>query len=143
MLNVIQDDLELTRRGFVTNYPDFRQWRKEAAEQGLDRRPLNVYLHLPYCIQRCAYCHYKTTTLRSTQLSDIDRYVDSLCREIEIADERSLLATSDARRITVDESARNIDAARGVKYPVHRRGAARLCVGAVDDQLGRTCSGGF
>jgi oxygen-independent coproporphyrinogen-3 oxidase len=88
MLNVIQDDLELTRRGFVTNYPDFRQWRKEAAEQGLDRRPLNVYLHLPYCIQRCAYCHYKTTTLRSTQLSDIDRYVDSLCREIEIAAER-------------------------------------------------------
>lgn len=88
MLNVIQDDQELTRRGFVTNYPDFRQWRKEAAEQGLDRRPLNVYLHLPYCIQRCAYCHYKTTTLRSTQLSDIDRYVDSLCREIEIAAER-------------------------------------------------------
>jgi len=88
MLNVIQDDLELTRRGFVTNYPDFRQWRKEAVEQGLNRQPLNVYLHLPYCIQRCAYCHYKTTTLRTTQLRDIDRYVDSLCREIEIAAER-------------------------------------------------------
>jgi oxygen-independent coproporphyrinogen-3 oxidase len=88
MLNVIQDDLEVTRRGFVTNYPDFRQWRKEAVEQGLNRQPLNVYLHLPYCIQRCAYCHYKTTTLRSTQLSDIDRYVESLCREIEIASER-------------------------------------------------------
>jgi oxygen-independent coproporphyrinogen III oxidase len=88
MLNVIQNDLEVTRRGFVTNYPDFRQWRKEAVEQGLNRQPLNVYLHLPYCIQRCAYCHYKTTTLRSTQLRDIDRYVDSLCREIEIASER-------------------------------------------------------
>ncbi len=88
MLNVIQDDLELTRRGFVTNYPDFRQWRKEAVDHGLNRQPLNVYLHLPYCIQRCAYCHYKTTTLRSTQLSDIDRYVESLCREIEIAAER-------------------------------------------------------
>ena len=88
MLNVIQDDLEVTRRGFVTNYPDFRQWRKEAVEQGLNRQPLNVYLHLPYCIQRCAYCHYKTTTLRNTQLSEIDRYVDSLCREIKIATER-------------------------------------------------------
>jgi oxygen-independent coproporphyrinogen-3 oxidase len=88
MLNVIQDELEVTRRGFVTNYPDFRQWRKDAVEQNLDKQPLNVYLHLPYCIQRCAYCHYKTTTLRSTQLSDIDRYVDSLCREIEIATER-------------------------------------------------------
>jgi oxygen-independent coproporphyrinogen-3 oxidase len=88
MLNVIADEVRLTRSGFVTNYPDFRQWRKEAVDQGLTRRPLNVYLHLPYCIQRCAYCHYKTTTLRSTQLSDIDRYVDSLCREIEIAAEQ-------------------------------------------------------
>jgi oxygen-independent coproporphyrinogen III oxidase len=88
MLNVIQDDLELTRRGFVTNYPDYRQWRKEAAEEGLNRQPLNVYIHLPYCIQRCAYCHYKTTTLRTTQLAEIDRYVGSLCREIEIATER-------------------------------------------------------
>jgi oxygen-independent coproporphyrinogen-3 oxidase len=88
MLNVIQDDLEVTRRGFVTNYPDFRQWRKEAVEQGLNKQPLNVYLHLPYCIQRCAYCHYKTTTLRDTQLSEIDRYIDSLCREIKIAAER-------------------------------------------------------
>jgi oxygen-independent coproporphyrinogen-3 oxidase len=87
MLNVIQNNLELTRRGFVTNYPDYRQWRKEAAEEGLDRQPLNVYLHLPYCIQRCAYCHYKTTTLRTTQLAEIDRYVGSLCREIEIATE--------------------------------------------------------
>jgi oxygen-independent coproporphyrinogen III oxidase len=88
MLNVIQDDLEVTRRGFVTNYPDFRQWRKEAVDQGLNRQPLNVYLHLPYCIQRCAYCHYKTTTLRDTQLSEIDRYVDSLCCEIKVATER-------------------------------------------------------
>jgi oxygen-independent coproporphyrinogen-3 oxidase len=88
MLNVIQDDLEVTRRGFVTNYPDFRQWRTEAVEQGLSRQPLNVYLHLPYCIQRCAYCHYKTTTLRNTQLTEIDRYVDSLCREIKMATER-------------------------------------------------------
>lgn len=88
MLNVIQDELEVTRRGFVTNYPDFRHWRTEAVEQGLNRQPLNVYLHLPYCIQRCAYCHYKTTTLRDTQLSEIDRYIDSLCREIKLATER-------------------------------------------------------
>jgi oxygen-independent coproporphyrinogen III oxidase len=88
MLEVLQEPLELTRRGFVTNYPDFRHWRREVAEEGLAKQPLNIYLHLPYCIQRCSYCHYKTTTLRNTQLAEIDRYVDSLCREIEIASER-------------------------------------------------------
>lgn len=88
MLEVLQEPVELTRRGFVTNYPDFRHWRREVAEEGLAKQPLNVYLHLPYCIQRCSYCHYKTTTLRNTQLAEIDRYVDSLCREIEIASER-------------------------------------------------------
>jgi oxygen-independent coproporphyrinogen-3 oxidase len=88
MLNVLQDSSELTRRGFVTNYPDYRHWRKESVEEGLNKHALNIYLHLPYCIQRCAYCHYKTTTLRSTQTSDIDRYVHALCSEIEIATER-------------------------------------------------------
>jgi len=88
MLNIIQDVSEVTRRGFVTTYPSFRNWRKEAADEGLCQKPLNVYLHVPYCIQRCAYCHYKTTTLQDTQLAEIDRYIDSLCREIEIASER-------------------------------------------------------
>jgi coproporphyrinogen III oxidase-like Fe-S oxidoreductase len=51
----------------------------EQAHAGLlNQQPLNVYLHLPYCLQCCAYCHYKTTTLRNTQLSEIDRYVGSL-----------------------------------------------------------------
>jgi oxygen-independent coproporphyrinogen-3 oxidase len=88
MLNVIQDVPVVTRRGFVTNYPPFRCWRKEGAEEGLAPKPLNVYVHLPYCIQRCEYCHFKTTTLRKSQLAEIDRYVQSLCREIEIATER-------------------------------------------------------
>jgi oxygen-independent coproporphyrinogen-3 oxidase len=87
-INVIQDPSELTRRGFVTNYPHFRHWRKEAGDEGLSAKPLNVYVHLPYCLQRCAYCHFKTTTLRKTQLAEIDRYVEALCREIEIAAER-------------------------------------------------------
>jgi oxygen-independent coproporphyrinogen-3 oxidase len=85
MLNLVADASEVTRRGFVTNYPAFRHWRKEAGEEGLHQQPLNVYLHLPYCVQRCAYCHYKTTTLAKSQLSEIDRYIESLCREIEIA----------------------------------------------------------
>jgi oxygen-independent coproporphyrinogen III oxidase len=85
LINVIPDTSELTRRGFVINYPHFRHWRKEAGDEGLSAKPLNVYVHLPYCLQRCAYCHFKTTTLRETQMAQIDRYVNALCREIELA----------------------------------------------------------
>lgn len=88
LINVIPDTSELTRRGFVTNYPHFRHWRKEAGGEGLSAKPLNVYVHLPYCLQRCAYCHFKTTTLRQTQMTQIDRYVSALCREIALAAER-------------------------------------------------------
>ena len=46
MLTVIQNDLELTRRGFVTNYPEYRHWRKEAIAQGLTMKPLNMSTHI-------------------------------------------------------------------------------------------------
>jgi len=84
--------IEMTRKGFITNYPPHRYWRPDVAERFLEAKPLNVYLHTPYCIQRCAYCHYKTTTLDDNRKAEIDRYVDALCREIEIASRRFHLA---------------------------------------------------
>ncbi len=91
MLNIVQDEgarTEITRRGFVTNYPQFRNWRQDMAGEGTALKPLNIYLHLPYCLQHCAYCYFKTSTLEETQKAEIDRYVLALCREIEIASER-------------------------------------------------------
>lgn len=73
---------EPTRKGFLTNYPPFRYWRPEAVEGFLAPRPLNLYLHVPYCIQRCAYCFYKVTELGDNRKVEIDRYVSALCREI-------------------------------------------------------------
>ncbi|HEX3763197.1 MAG TPA: coproporphyrinogen-III oxidase family protein [Kofleriaceae bacterium] len=80
--------IEVTRKGFVTNYPPYRYWRPEVAEQFLEAKPLNIYLHTPYCIQRCEYCHYKTTTLDENRKAEIDRYVRALCKEIELASSR-------------------------------------------------------
>ncbi len=87
MLNIIKDKPPLSRTGFVTNYPSFRYWRKPAAEAGLAPKPLNVYVHMPYCTQRCGFCYYKTKTLHATRVQEMNRYVDALCREIELATE--------------------------------------------------------
>jgi oxygen-independent coproporphyrinogen-3 oxidase len=39
-----------------------------------------IYIHIPFCRSRCIYCgFYSTTALDLRQ-----RYVDALCREMEI-----------------------------------------------------------
>jgi oxygen-independent coproporphyrinogen-3 oxidase len=75
---------DLSRKGFIITYPMFRYWNKEAVPEGIKPKPLNLYVHTPYCIQRCAYCYFKTTTLKDNRLQEIDRYVSSVCQEIEL-----------------------------------------------------------
>lgn len=88
MINTRKDNAywDPARKGFVTNYPNFLHWKKLSATEMADNRPLNVYVHTPYCIQQCAYCYYKTINLRGTNKAQrIDQYVDALCREVELA----------------------------------------------------------
>lgn len=39
-----------------------------------------LYIHIPFCASRCIYCGFYSTT----QLSQQDRYVDALCKEMEL-----------------------------------------------------------
>lgn len=43
-------------------------------------RKLAIYIHIPFCIQKCHYCDFATERLGVN--SDIDSYVDLLCLEI-------------------------------------------------------------
>jgi oxygen-independent coproporphyrinogen-3 oxidase len=44
--------------------------------------PLSLYLHIPFCAHRCAYCDFNTY---AGQEGLIPAYVDALCREIKFA----------------------------------------------------------
>lgn len=90
---------EPTRHGFLTNYPPFRRWRPESLDSFTTPRPLNIYVHTPYCVQRCAYCFYKVQTLGESRKAEIDRYVAALCREIELVAERFHLAEQPVKTI--------------------------------------------
>ncbi len=39
----------------------------------------SIYIHIPFCRQRCLYCDFNTYAGRS---ADIPAYVEALCREI-------------------------------------------------------------
>ena len=40
---------------------------------------LGVYVHIPFCVRKCAYCDFSSWAGR---MADMPRYVDALCREI-------------------------------------------------------------
>jgi len=77
------DQVKLSRVGFVSNYPHFRYWKKSGVPAILSAPPLNVYVHVPFCIQKCAYCYYKTEQYKNP--AQLNAYLDALEREIELA----------------------------------------------------------
>jgi oxygen-independent coproporphyrinogen-3 oxidase len=78
--------LEPARRGFITNFPNFQHWKNEDLSQPKEKKLLNIYIHLPYCIQRCSYCYYRTVNLKGNERNQqINDYVQALCKEIDLS----------------------------------------------------------
>ena len=79
--------LDLKRLPLITNYPSFRRWNRKALSQKMDGQPMCIYVHIPFCTQRCSFCYYKTVDLKEYR-PEVDRYVDVLCKEIDMATEK-------------------------------------------------------
>ncbi len=54
------------------------------AGRGLERDGLALYLGIPFCPTRCAYCSFISSDIKGS-LALVDPYADALCREIELA----------------------------------------------------------
>ncbi len=83
MMNRKNIEIKPSRKGFVTNYPHFRYWKKPAINDLLSGLPLNIYLHAPFCIRKCAYCYYRTEKYKNQV--QLDEYTEALCREIKLS----------------------------------------------------------
>ena len=47
--------------------------------------PLSIYVHIPFCVQKCAYCDFVSTSIHKAEHSyGIEAYFESLNREIEL-----------------------------------------------------------
>jgi oxygen-independent coproporphyrinogen-3 oxidase len=83
MMNMKNLEIQPSRKGFVTNYPHFRYWKKPAIHGLMSGPPLNIYLHIPFCLRKCAYCYYKTEDYKNP--AQLEEFVNALCREISLA----------------------------------------------------------
>lgn len=77
---------------FVAAYPPFSQWSPEAcgafrellsrpAESGT-AAPLGLYVHIPFCVERCRYCYY--LSLGGAGGGELGRYLDVLPKELAL-----------------------------------------------------------
>ena len=77
---------------FVANYPPFSFWTGEETakvSQCLARPPepdatLGLYVHLPFCRQRCHFCYFRVYTGLDAGRDRVTRYVDDVLRELDI-----------------------------------------------------------
>lgn len=76
-----------TREEFYTNYPFYKYWNSENNEKLLKPEGINIYIHIPFCIQICDYCFYNKELIKSKE--QVDEYVDYLCKEIKMISERN------------------------------------------------------
>ncbi len=84
---------EKTRAGgyFVTNYPPFSHWSSDETTDVQERlaqtpdmpdNPLGLYLHIPFCRQRCHFCYFRVYTDKNAK--QIHNYNQGLIEELRM-----------------------------------------------------------
>jgi oxygen-independent coproporphyrinogen-3 oxidase len=88
-----------TREEFYTNYPFYKYWNNGHNDQLLSGEGLNIYIHIPFCIQICDYCFYMKEIIKSRE--QVDEYVEGLCQEIRLVSERFSLRNRQVNSIYI------------------------------------------
>ncbi|MGC3992952.1 MAG: radical SAM family heme chaperone HemW [Propionicimonas sp.] len=71
-----------------------------AALEGVGRRPLSLYVHVPFCASRCGYCDFNTYTaaeLGAAPGSSQDAYLAAAVAELDLA--RSVLGPHEVQTV--------------------------------------------
>ena len=55
--------------------------KKKNSPAALDKRPLGIYLHIPFCVKKCLYCDF--LSMPATD-ETIEAYVEALCGQIRL-----------------------------------------------------------
>ena len=79
---------DMDHMGLERSHPD-RRAEKEYSDRtdkdmnggsGADKKPLSLYVHIPFCVRKCDYCDF----LSAPASEEVrENYVNLLCREME------------------------------------------------------------
>lgn len=75
-------ELKLTREDFINQYPPSNFLNKRDLEHLWTKEHFNLYVHIPYCQEKCEFCYYKSQRLGDESVPE--EYVDALLKEIEM-----------------------------------------------------------
>ncbi|KAF6628174.1 coproporphyrinogen-III oxidase family protein [Paenibacillus polymyxa] len=75
-------ELLMNREDFTTSYPPFNVLNTRDKSSLWTKKPINVYVHIPFCSKRCDFCYYRVEAPKGRD--EIQYYVELLLEEIKL-----------------------------------------------------------
>lgn len=82
---------------FISNYPPYSCWTakqnrvfERALNQPASPGPLALYVHLPFCRQRCRYCYFRVYPAPLPER--VDRYIQTVLEELALYGRRAAVS---------------------------------------------------
>lgn len=66
---------------------DFGDANNDEVLESYEKKPLSIYIHIPFCVKKCAYCDFLSFPVGAACMSGYgvyrEKYVEALCEELK------------------------------------------------------------
>lgn len=85
-------EVELRRKDFLNQYPLLNMMNINYVADMKKPQPTHLYVHIPFCYKKCAFCYYKSENLVSKEIPK--EYFDALIKEIDLYAQKNIILRS-------------------------------------------------